>query len=103
MGRYVLDVNKTAQLRPVYKKTDRDYYIFYDSKLYFIWVITGSDMFTIAGLGAWTVHSDITGTSGWIKSEKRGLLAIPTSGWKYVDGDKWVGGDGTLQFIYNKN
>ena len=33
MGRYVLDVNKAAQLRPVYKKTDRDYYIYFSSKL----------------------------------------------------------------------
>ena len=33
MGDYKLDNTKTAQLRKVYKKTDRDdTYIFYDSK-----------------------------------------------------------------------
>ena len=32
MGDYKLDNTKTAQLRKVYKKTDRDYYIFYSSK-----------------------------------------------------------------------
>ena len=32
MGHYVLDENKTAQLRPVYKKTDRDWFIFYSGK-----------------------------------------------------------------------
>ena len=32
MGDYKLDNSKTAQLRKVYKKTDGDYYIFYDSK-----------------------------------------------------------------------
>ena len=29
MGRYELDTSKAAQLRPVYKKTDNDVYIFY--------------------------------------------------------------------------
>ena len=32
MGDYKLDNTKTTQLRKVYKKTDRDYYIFYSSK-----------------------------------------------------------------------
>ena len=32
MGDYKLENTKTAQLRKVYKKTDRDYYIFYSSK-----------------------------------------------------------------------
>ena len=32
MGVYELDCSKSAQLRPVYKKTDRDYYIYYNSK-----------------------------------------------------------------------
>ena len=44
MGLYVLEENKTAQLRPVYKKTDRDYYIYYDGKLYFILVISVSQL-----------------------------------------------------------
>ena len=50
MGRYVLEKNKTAQLRPVYKKTDRDYYIHY-SKLYFILVITVSQLYLSLQLG----------------------------------------------------
>ena len=45
MGLYVLEENKSAQLRPVYKKTDRDYYIYYSSKLYFILVITVSQLY----------------------------------------------------------
>ena len=100
MGRYVLDVNKTAQLRPVYKKTDRDYYIYYNRKLYFILVITGSVMFIIAAAGYWMVHSVITDINGWIQSDKAGLLTIPTSGWEYADGGKFVGGDDTLKFLY---
>ena len=32
MGDYKPENTKTAQLRKVYKKTDRDYYIFYTSK-----------------------------------------------------------------------
>ena len=40
MGLYNKD-DEVAYLRPVYKKTDRDdLFIFYDSKLYFIMVIT---------------------------------------------------------------
>ena len=34
MGDYKLENTKTAQLRKVYKKTDRDFYIFYSSKFY---------------------------------------------------------------------
>ena len=33
MGEYRMEKTKTAQRRPVYKKTDRDYYIFYSSIL----------------------------------------------------------------------
>ena len=32
LGHYRLVTNQTAQDRPVYKKTDRDYYIYYTSK-----------------------------------------------------------------------
>merc|ERR1712203_49169 len=83
MGRYELDKNKAAQLKPVYKKTDADYYIFYD----------GNDF--------WYIGPDITITAGFIKSEKTGLQTIPKSGWEYWDGNKWNRGDDTLQFIYN--
>ena len=36
LGQYRLVTNQTAQDRPVYKKTDRNYYIYYTSKLYYI-------------------------------------------------------------------
>ena len=32
MGRYQLDTSRAAMLRPVYRKTDGDYYIYYTSK-----------------------------------------------------------------------
>ena len=38
MGEYRMDKTKSAQLRPVYKKTDGDYYIFYNSKFYIVTV-----------------------------------------------------------------
>ena len=63
MGHYVLNANKAARMRPVYKKIDGDYYIYYARKLYFILVITGSVMFTIAGDGYWAVSDVITGTN----------------------------------------
>ena len=46
------------------------------------------------------ISDDYTTTSGWIRSDKRGLLTIPTSGWEYADGDKFVGDDDTLKFLY---
>ena len=103
MGDYVLEENKSVLLRPVYKKTDSDDYIFYNRKLYFILVITVSQsvIFIIAGAGTWMVGPDYTDDIGGIQSEKRGLLTIPTSGWQYEDEDKWNGDDDTLKFIYN--
>ena len=43
MGEYRMEKTKSAQLRPVYKKTDwftgtEDLYIFYDSKFYIVTV-----------------------------------------------------------------
>ena len=87
MGLYNKD-DEVAMLRPVYKKTDRDEFIFYSSKLYFIMVITGSVVF--AGDEWWQIGSDITTARGWIRSENTGLLAIPTSGWEYYDGTDWI-------------
>ena len=86
MGLYYKD-DEVAHLRPVYKRTDRDEYIFYDSKLYFIMVITGSVIFIMLGQGWWVIGPDIKAEGGWIKSEIRGLMAIPTSGWEYADWD----------------
>ena len=62
-------------------------------------MILGSVIFIIAGNGWWVIGGDLTSASGGIKSEKRGLLTIPTSGWEYADGGKFVGGDDTLKFI----
>ena len=85
MGLYNKD-DEVAYLRPVYKKTDRDdLFIFYDSKLYFIMVITGSVVFIIAGNLHWNIGDDITTASGWITSGKKDI-PIPTSGWEYTDG-----------------
>ena len=61
--------------------------------------MTGSVLFIIAAYGYWMVDYVITDTRGSIKSEKRGLLTIPTSGWEYWDGEKWSDDD-TLKFIY---
>ena len=38
MGEYRMERNKSAKLRPVYKKTDRNEYIFYSSKFYIVTV-----------------------------------------------------------------
>ena len=58
-------------------------------------------MLIIAGNGRLTVGPDITTREAYIRGEKRGLQTIPKSGWEYWDGNKWNGGDDTLQFIYN--
>ena len=103
MARYVLQKNKAALLRPVYRKTDEDYYIYYSGKLYscFVFSISQSVIFNIAVAGYWTLGPDYRDPSGWIRSEKIGLKKIPTSNFLYVDDGKFVGGDDTLKFIYN--
>ena len=57
-------------------------------------------MFIISGTGYWTVGYDITG-GGWLKSEERGLLTPPRTGWQYADPDfePWQTDD-TLQLIF---
>jgi len=82
MGRYEMEIDKSAQLRPVYKKTYRDYYIY-------IYYTRG---------GYWMVHGDITDNIGWIKSEETGLNTIPTKGWKYADGTNTWPSDPSLTF-----
>ena len=32
MGKYEIDKTTSAMMRPVYKKTNEDYYIYYDGK-----------------------------------------------------------------------
>ena len=46
------------------------------------------------------VGSDITSVSGWMRSEKRGLLTPPRTGWEYADGiSTWLSDD-TLEFKF---
>ena len=49
MGRYQLETDKSAQLRPVYKKTDRDVFIFYSGKFY-IMMMAGSGYLSLQEL-----------------------------------------------------
>ena len=48
IGRYHMESNNSAQLRPVYKKPEglfsRDYYIFYNSKLSIIMMVDGDEL-----------------------------------------------------------
>ena len=98
MGDYKLENTKTVQLRKVYKKTDGDYYIFYSSKFYYDDNV-GVKMFIISGAGSWMVDSDITGISGGLRSEERGLLTPPRTGWLYADKGTFHSDD-TLQLIF---
>ena len=102
MGDYKLDNTKTAQLRKVYKKTDGDYYIFYSGN-FNCEDNVGVKMFIISGSGHWTVGPDITDPSGRMKSEERGLLTPPRTGWQYYGGTCraacWFSDD-TLQLIF---
>ena len=61
-------------------------------------MILGSVISIIAGNGWWLIGGDLTSNIGGIKSEKRGHLAIPTSGWEYYDSE-WHKDD-TLKFTY---
>jgi len=72
IGRYHMESNNSAQLRPVYKKPEglfsRDYYIFYNRQ------------------GRWAVSDDVTEDSAFITSEQIGLISPPSSGWQYTSG-----------------
>ena len=60
----------------------------------------GVKMFIISGYGYWVVGSDITDDYGWMKSEERGLLTPPRTGWQYADGTGTWPSDDTLQLIF---
>ena len=47
------------------------------------------------------VDRDITNYSGLIKSAETGLQTIPTQGWLYAHGGRFVGPDDTLTFTFN--
>ena len=100
MGDYKLENTKTDGHRTkVYKKTDRDNFIFYSSKFYYDDNV-GVKIFIISGVGTWTVGDDITDARGAMRSEKRGLLTPPRTGWEYADGTWPWPSDETLQFIF---
>ena len=60
----------------------------------------GVKMFFISGNGFWMVGPDITGISGGLRSEERGLLTPPRTGWQYSDGNGGWQSDDTLQIIF---
>ena len=72
--------------KPVWKKTDGDYYIYIE-------IISGP--FIITEYGNWIVGSD---NGALIRNERVGLTTPPRSGWVYYDGTDWVL-DGTLLFL----
>ena len=64
--------------------------------------------FIIAAVGFWMVGFEPvdvdTSMNGFLRSEKKGQLTIPTSGWRHSDdgnGNTIEGRDDTLKFIYN--
>ena len=96
MGQYDLDPTQSALLRPVYKK--EDYYIFYSSIKYFLFALLH---LILAVYKHWMVGKNITQHTGYIKSEEAGLQTVPTTGWVYTDGSRFVNGDPTLVFRHN--
>ena len=52
----------------------------------------------ISGSGYWYVGYDING--GWLRSEERGLLTLPRTGWGYADGTGTWPSDDTLRLIF---
>ena len=100
MGDYNLVNTKTAKLRKVYKKSDRDYYIFYHRKFYHDDNVAVK-IFIISDCGSWLVGvgSHIAGSLGWIGIEKQGLLTPPRTGWEYWDGTVFSS-DQSLEFEF---
>ena len=93
MGNYRVENNKTARLRKVYKKTDEDRYIFFNSK--FEEVILRFS-YSFEGLGDWAVarsigDDDMTRPRRRISTRrrKRGLLTPPSKGWRYWCNGTW--------------
>ena len=85
----------------------RYYYIFYNSKLYYIIMviteqITQSVQFIIAEYGHWCIGRNITTESAYIISEKIGALTIPTSGWEYLVTKGFFDDDPDLKFIHEQ-
>ena len=75
----------TVRGKPVWKKTDGDYYIFYTG--YKIYSVVMSGPFIVTDFGFWIVGRDVTDdASVGIASEKRDRTTPPRSGWEYRDG-----------------
>merc|ERR1712183_52940 len=72
MGTYELDTTRSAQLRPVYRKTDLDVFIYYTTHK------------------SWMIDRDITNYSGKIKGAQTGLQTIPTHGWLHAQAGRFV-------------
>ena len=68
-----------------------EYKFYYDDN---VWV----KIFIISEGGSWYVGPDITLASGAMKSEKKGLMTPPRTGWEYADGT-WLS-DETLEFRF---
>ena len=45
--------------------------------------------FFLSGDGYWNIGSDPTKTTGWIKTNKKGLVNLPVTGWEY-SAPKWT-------------
>ena len=58
-------------------------------------------IFLVSVYQSWMVDRNITNFSGMIKSAQTGLQTIPTQGWLFAYGGRFVGSDDTLHFIYN--
>ena len=95
MGNYRVENNMTARLRKVYKKTDEDRYIFFNSKFE---EVTWRFGYYYQGFGHWAVarsigDDDMTRPRRRISTEgkrrKRGLLTPPSKGWRYWSNGTW--------------
>ena len=85
MGRYKLEKTKSVYLKPVYKKIEKDFYIFYSSKI----LLNLIAYWTTSGSGHWTVGPNVTGDGDWMRSKERGTQTLqPSSHWEYWDGEE---------------
>ena len=95
MGNYKM-ISTIVRGKPVWKKTDRDYFIYYNgmNNIHIVIVMMYGPGSMITGY--WMVHDDITDDRGWIKSEQIGLTIPPRSGLEYTVGTSWVLDDNLL-------
>ena len=65
-------------------------FLFYSGKRDFYCSLCKYIVLYILDNGYWAIGADFTYDSGFISSNDRGLLFLPTYGWKYNDGRNWV-------------